>query len=48
MGAIAILIGTIVGAGIFALPAAAARAGFPLTLVWFLLLTVVVWTIQLM
>src|SRR3989344_1057222 len=48
MGAIAILIGTIVGAGIFALPAAAARAGFPITLVWFLLLTVVVWTIHLM
>ncbi|MBI4133982.1 MAG: hypothetical protein HY475_01010 [Candidatus Terrybacteria bacterium] len=48
MGATAILIGTIVGAGIFALPAAAARAGFPITLVWFLLLTVAVWILHLM
>ena len=35
----AMLMGTIVGAGIFALPSTAARAGFPLTLAWLVVLS---------
>lgn len=48
LGPTAILIGTIVGAGVFALPAAAAASGFFVMLAWTILLTGVLILVHLM